>query len=127
MSNKHNRVASRPQTDNMLAIKQSLTRHSGPLPVAADFEHYERVLPGTAERIVSMAEKQVEHRHQFENKMLVDSVKLEHKGQNLAFLVTFLALLAIVACVVLGHPYASIAPTLVAVPGLVSAFVNKKK
>ena len=30
----------------------------GPLPVAQQFEQYEKVLPGSAERIISMAEKE---------------------------------------------------------------------
>lgn len=34
------------------------SRHEGPLPDGASFEHYERVLPGAASEILSMAKKE---------------------------------------------------------------------
>lgn len=35
-----------------------VSSHAGPLPDTHDFEHYERVLPGTASEIVEMAKKE---------------------------------------------------------------------
>lgn len=40
--------------------------YSGPIPQAEELEHYENVLPGLADRIVSMAEKQAKHRRRLE-------------------------------------------------------------
>lgn len=37
--------------------------YSAPLPLASEFEHYEKVQPGAADRILTMAEKEQEARH----------------------------------------------------------------
>ena len=37
--------------------------HSGPLPAPGMFQEYEKVLPGAADRIMAMAEKEANHRH----------------------------------------------------------------
>jgi uncharacterized membrane protein len=64
--------------------KQSHTRHivepdqisiqqfsavSGPLPSSEEFGAYENKLPGTGNRIVTMAEKEQDHRHQHVDKI----------------------------------------------------------
>lgn len=43
---------------------------SGPIPPPSIIEGYERVLPGSADRIITMAEKQSEHRQKMEEKMI---------------------------------------------------------
>ncbi|MDR1100263.1 MAG: DUF2335 domain-containing protein [Treponema sp.] len=37
--------------------------YSGPLPTSREFQGYEQVLPGAADRILAIAEKESEHRH----------------------------------------------------------------
>jgi len=113
-------------TNDIVAYhQQSLTE--GPLPPAAEFEHYEQVLPGTANRILSMAEKEAEHRHKLEIKAADANVKIEIRGQYFAFITILLALAAVVACVALKQPFAAITPIIVALAGLTSVFLNKKK
>ena len=41
--------------------------HSGPLHAPEDFAKYENILPGAAERILSMAENEARHRHTIDN------------------------------------------------------------
>lgn len=41
-------------------------QYSGPLPHPEALERYEQIVPGAAERIISMAEKEMEHRHKNE-------------------------------------------------------------
>ncbi|MGD9670774.1 MAG: DUF2335 domain-containing protein [Hyphomicrobiaceae bacterium] len=43
------------------------TSFSGPIPPATEFEKYEAVLPGAADRILKMAETQAQHRHSLES------------------------------------------------------------
>jgi uncharacterized membrane protein len=40
----------------------------GPLPNAEEMERYEQVLSGSADRILVMAEKEVEHRHRMDKR-----------------------------------------------------------
>ena len=44
---------------------------SGPLPSPVEFEHYEHILPGAADRILSMAEEQMRQRHKNEEQELL--------------------------------------------------------
>ena len=42
---------------------------SGPIPPPNIIEGYEKIVPGSADRIISMAERQSEHRQKMEQKM----------------------------------------------------------
>ena len=98
----------------------------GPLPPASEFSKYEQALPGTAERILSIAEKEVEHRHKNEDKLINQAVKQSSSGQILAFILSILSLAAVGLSVVFNQPVASIAPAIIAITGLVSIFTNRK-
>jgi uncharacterized membrane protein len=45
---------------------ETFERYSGPIPQASEIRQYEEVLPGLADRIVTMAEKQAKHRRRME-------------------------------------------------------------
>ncbi len=57
-------MASSPQNPkpNQVVQRTSLEAYSGPLPHPAILEKFEQILPGSAERILKMAESQSEHR-----------------------------------------------------------------
>jgi uncharacterized membrane protein len=124
-------VSNRPKTNSLLAVHQeSVSRQSGPLPAGVEFERYERVLPGTAERLVAMVEKEALHRQQLDNRVLDANIKFEGAGQILAFLAIFVAVVGAIACAALGQPLAVTVPALVALPSLLSTifeFFNKRK
>lgn len=49
------------------AVRQS--HYSGPLPMPEDLAKYDQVVPGAAERIIRMAEEEMKHRHENDNRM----------------------------------------------------------
>ncbi|MDE6052372.1 MAG: DUF2335 domain-containing protein [Lachnospiraceae bacterium] len=51
-------------------MRQVVSEFSGPLPPPNIIKGYEDILPGSAERILAMAEKQSEHRQFMERKMI---------------------------------------------------------
>ena len=53
-----------------VVMEMAKAEFSGPIPPPSIIEGYERVLPGSADRIISMAEKQSEHRQKMEDKMI---------------------------------------------------------
>ena len=56
---------------NSKQIKTEITQvqqWSGPLPAPESLAKYDNIIPGSAERILVMAEKEQNHRHQTENK-----------------------------------------------------------
>lgn len=66
--------------------------YSGPLPPAEQFASYEKALPGSAERILSMAEKQQEHRISLEKIAVSKEMELNSRGQLFGFVAMFFLL-----------------------------------
>lgn len=65
---------------------QSLT-YSGPIPPPEALREYEKTLPGAAERILAMAEKEQSHRHEITKSV----VEREKRGQLMGlFLIVLL-------------------------------------
>ncbi|MBZ6068494.1 DUF2335 domain-containing protein [Aeromonas schubertii] len=84
--------------------------HQGPLPPARAMADYEQVLPGAAERIMSMAEREQAHRHQYQNQQLsqqkevVDSyIRQDTTGKWMGFVVAMSVLALACLMAVLGH------------------------
>ena len=75
---------------------------SGPIPPPSIIEGYERVLPGSADRIITMAEKQSEHRQKMEEKMISAESRDSLLGIIFAFLLGVGCIIAavIMVCVV---------------------------
>lgn len=81
-----------------LEMMESLT-FSGPLPHPSHFAEYEKILSGSADRILKMVEEQSAHRRKMEERYLKDSVYTSRMGVIFAFL---LGLSCIVGGVILG-------------------------
>ena len=54
---------------------------SGPLPSPEDFERYEKVLPGSMDRVLTVMEKQAAHRMEEEKKELDARLRQTARGQ----------------------------------------------
>lgn len=65
---------------NSLVVHQSI---SGPIPSPQILAGYEQILPGAAERVVAMAEKEQEHRHRMESRMVSGTLRTVLVGQVL--------------------------------------------
>ena len=65
-------------SDSIEVVKHelSLEGHSGPLPCSKEFEAYERVSPGAANRILIMAEQEQMHRHKMEEMLTAAAVSI---------------------------------------------------
>lgn len=70
--------------------------HQGPLPTPKLLGGYDQVLPGSAERIMLMAEREQAHRHTQEGRLIGGEIGLKVVGQVLAFaaLILMICLLA---------------------------------
>lgn len=79
----------------MIAMEQRT--YSGPLPPAEEIEAYEHVCPGSADRIISMAEKSLENRIANEQLIVKEETKQSSRGQILGFiLAVFFGIIALV-------------------------------
>ncbi len=82
-----------PNSQPQFVARVEGTVFQGPLPPPEILAGYDRVLPGAADRIVGMAEKNQTHRHALEAKVIPAGVASERLGQIFAFLL-YLATLA---------------------------------
>ena len=67
MANRKQNRGQRPQNNQLIASKTTTeATYTGPLPLPEHLEKYESINPGTAERIIAMAERQAAHRQELE-------------------------------------------------------------
>jgi uncharacterized membrane protein len=64
----------------------AVSKYSGPLPRPEDLIRYNDAVPGAAERIITMAEKEMEHRHETENRLIKNRIKLSFVSVILSFI-----------------------------------------
>jgi len=79
-----------PQPAQQQLVRTELrATYSGPIPPPEMLAAYERALPGSAERIIEMAESEQKHRHSLESADLNTRVTLVRRGQTFAFILGF--------------------------------------
>ena len=84
------------QHEQVTIVSHSWT---GPLPSPNDFQHYNNILPGAAERILAMAEREEDHRHSLEHREATRSLI----GLIFGFTTAISALIAGAGLVFTGH------------------------
>jgi uncharacterized membrane protein len=104
-------------------VQRSVTYHSGPLPPPEDLRQYEQILPGFTDRVLSLTERESEHRmneERFQNRAMIT---LARRGQWLASLVV-LALIGVGGAGILtGHSVGGLVAIAAGVASIVTAFV----
>ena len=98
--------------------------HIGPLPDPETLIEYSAIIPNGAERIMQMAEKQLDHRMKMENKVVGGQMSQSNIGQVLAFLIGIAALSAATYCIVTGHEWSGSILGIGGLTGLVTAFIK---
>jgi uncharacterized membrane protein len=101
--------------------------YRGPLPPSGEFARYEQVLPGAADRILAIAEKEAEHRRANQDQLVDASIKYSGRGQIFALVIAVLAIAGIGLSIYFSAPLAAIAPAIIAITGLTSIFTNKNR
>ena len=107
-------------------IERKITAHQGPLPQWEDLEKYGQIIPNGADRIMTMAEKQQEHRMALETKAIGEQLSQSKRGQNFGLLIGLTAILGGVSCILLGHEWSGAFLGGGGLTGLVSVFVIGK-
>lgn len=127
----HNQRGQQPQVQQQLPQHQQQqvlrAEWSGPLPPPAALEKFNQIIPGGADRILAMAEKEQTHRIEYEKTGLSATVNESKRGQWLG---AFISLVAVVGSVYSAHIGAhwAVSLALVGVPvlGLVRAIIKPK-
>ena len=82
-----------------------VSTYSGPLPPPNVLARYDQVVPGAAERILQMAERNQSHQIAIESGALEASKRDTRTGQILALIVTLMALILAAFVVSQGSPW----------------------
>lgn len=130
----HNQRGTKPQqvpqenqqtAQQITAVQQQ--SWSGPLPPPAALEHFNRIIPNGAERILAMVEREQEHRTRYEQKALDATAREARRGQYLGSGLSALALIGAVFTTYIGAPEAvSIALVSLPVLGVIHAIVRRR-
>jgi uncharacterized membrane protein len=97
--------------------------YSGPIPDPGSLDRYNQIVPGAAERIISMAESEAKHRHTIETMAIASDVDQRKRGQWFGFVIGTIALLASIYAIFKGQEKAAMVIGGTTVVGLVSVFV----
>jgi uncharacterized membrane protein len=100
--------------------------HVGPLPPPQQLAHYDHVLPGAAERIVGMAERNQEHRHTQEALVVKRGLGFQDRGQWFALGGLVLTLGTVIAMTGLGHATAAASFGGAVTVGVVAVFLGQR-
>jgi uncharacterized membrane protein len=103
-----------------------ISRFSGPLPHPEDLAKYEQVLPGSADRIISMAEHQAEHRRNLEKTVILSNVTLQQWGLACAFILAMTAISGGIWLSLRGMSGVGLTAIISALAALVGVFVYGK-
>lgn len=111
-----------------LSVQLSMrSQYSGPIPPPKFLSQFEEIVPGSAERILAMAERQSAHRQSLESIVIPDQLSQSSRGQTFAFI---LSILAIIAACFLGYIGQTVVASIIGggtIVSLVYAFVLGKK
>jgi uncharacterized membrane protein len=81
-------ILSREKRELVVARVQSIVEsYTGPLPHPRHFELFEKALPGSADRIITMAEKEQKQRHTSETEIIKTEGQYALNGQRFALVI----------------------------------------
>jgi uncharacterized membrane protein len=100
---------------------------SGPIPPPEILEKYNKVTPNGGERIMQMAEKQLEHRTHLEDYVIKEELNQSKRGQIFGFVLAIVVLLFVLILSILGHEMVASILGGTTMIGLVAVFVIGKK
>jgi uncharacterized membrane protein len=111
-------------------ITQTVVSYSAPIPPASEFQKYEAVLPGSADRILGMAERQSKHRHSIEKTLVFFQSASSFLGMILAFILALAGIIAGSYLLLNNKPIEGFTALLTPLGIITSAFIynqNKNK
>ena len=117
-------VAKQGQPDlSVLATSSRSLVYSGPLPTASEMAQYEKICTGAADRIITMAEKQSEHRQKVEYDTILTANWRSILGVIFAFIIALASIILCGYCVHLDHLKTACAIFGGTIVSLVSVFI----
>lgn len=98
--------------------------YSGPLPSADQFQGYEDACPGSADRILEMAEKEQAHRHSWENSQLSFEHRYTERGLWMGLVIALLLVSGAVCTAFIGQQTVALSLVAASTVGIVTKFID---
>lgn len=98
--------------------------YEGPIPTPELLKGFEEILPGAADRILSMTEKEGEHRRSIQRRGHAAYILNERIGMFFAFLICSIAIAAGTFCIIKGAPAAGAILPAIPLATIVIAFIH---
>jgi uncharacterized membrane protein len=100
---------------------------SGPIPPPQILAGYDEILPGSAERIIAMAEADAEHQRAMDRAIFEATSSERRRGQNYAAFIAVIAFVTALVSLYLGSPATASVIGGATVVGLVTVFVTGRR
>jgi uncharacterized membrane protein len=123
MAKKQRRVRRQEDTQQVQKFQASF---QGPLPPPSMLAKYDELLPGSANRIFAMAEKQATHRQALENKVVQASASNEKTGTVLGFSLSLVVIVGGFILIWSGKDFEGLVAALAPLAILAGVFVYGK-
>lgn len=104
----------------------SLTKFSGPIPPPSFLEQYEKLVPGSAQRLLNEPHLEAEHRRSLERLLVNERIHLSKKGQLMAFFLAALCIVAAFTAIFLGYDVAGLGALFISISPFIGVFVYDK-
>lgn len=104
-----------------------ISSHEGPLPPPDTLRAFDDIVPGAAERIIAMAERQSAHRISMESQALGARIGEGKRGQVCAFLISLLGLGGFIYLAATGHHWSGLAALVVSAGTVTAAFLGARQ
>ena len=109
----------------IVAAHSEYTQFSGPVPPPSILQEYDSAIPGSAERILKMAEEQSHHRQELEKMMVEAEIRDGHSGVLFSFILGIGCIAVSIAVpVVVPNTAGAIMGPLFGATGLVSMVIH---
>lgn len=116
-----------PPPGQIVTVQQTVQGFTGPIPPPQVLAGYEQVLPGAANRIITMAERQSDHRQDLERRVVSANIRHAEIGLWLGAAVAVIMVVAAVLVAIAGHPVVGGVIGAFDVVGIVTVFVLRQR
>ena len=119
--------AAQPNSGQPAVFQVSEQRFAGPVPPPAILAAYNEIVPNGAERLLAMAERNQEHRHGIENRVVDGNIRAQSRGQWFGLIVALVGMAGGIYLIATGNSWPGVAIVSVDLVGLVGLFVYSQE
>jgi uncharacterized membrane protein len=114
-------------SDNADVTQIQVASFSGPLPHPSLLARYNDVIPGGADRIMAMAERQSAHREKLEAEVVLANPANQARGSVFAFIICLVTILGGMFLIYGGRDAVGLAAVIASLAGLASVFFVSRR